>query len=92
VRLLGNLSPGGERAARPSMKSAFWYKSEHEYPRVFHNRLAHPLVFLSTARFGWPHNNVVIPIACIVLRALGWSTLNDEPVGSYDVYRYSRDW
>ena len=77
---------------RPAMKSAFWYKSEHEHSGVFNNRSAHPLIFLSTAWFGWPHDNMIIPIACIVYRAFVRSTLDDKPIGSYHLYRYSCDW
>ncbi len=41
---------------------------------IFDNRPRHSLIFLSTTRFGGPHDNVISPITLIVFRAFDWST------------------
>jgi hypothetical protein len=74
------------------MGLAFLSKSEHEHSTVFNYRLTHSLIFLSAARFWWSDNYVVIPIASIISRAFVRSALNDKPIGSYHLYRYSYDW
>jgi hypothetical protein len=74
------------------MGSALLNKSEQEHSMIFDNRLRRPLILLSTARFGRPDYNVIIPITRIVFWAFVRATLDDKPFASYDFYRYSCRW